>query len=331
MTLSLYTVVVNWNRPEDTLACVRSLFAAGQAAERIILIDNGSHDDSVARLRAAVPAITLVTNSDNLGFAEGSNVGIRLALKAGADLVLLLNNDAIVDPGCLAALAEAALAHPDAGFLGAKICYLEDPGRIWMGKPVWDARTCRFAHEGIHQLDAESGLHAPSEASYVCGCAMMVTRRALETVGLMDPRFFCYFEEVDWCFRGARHGFRSLYVPAAKVWHKVSASSGGKQTPVVCYFRTRNRLLWAERHLTAHQRWQVLVDSAREAHTGLGWCAVGPRACLQRAYWNLLSLHRDPLLYAWRRGVWDYVCRRFGDAPSAIQRLPRPIEPASKE
>ncbi len=310
-------IILNWNRAADTIACVRSVLALRGGAFDILLIDNGSTDQSAERLRAMFPEIPLIVNAHNLGFAEGNNVGIRRALEGGATQVLLLNNDTVVDPGMLEALRDAARANPEAGFLGAKISYHDDPTRLWMGKPVWDARACQFSYLGANLPDAEAGLEAVSESAYACGCALMVTRAAIEQVGLMDPRFFCYFEEVDWCFRGAAAGFKSIYVPAARLWHKVSASSaGGRESPVVCYYRTRNRLLWAQRHLSRQQRLRLFLQDARVAHARFGWREQGLMNRVRRAYWNLLTWHRDPLLRAWRCGVWDYVRRRFGPAPA---------------
>lgn len=319
---SVAIIVLNWNRADDTLACVASLRALRYDNFLIVVVDNGSDAACVNKLRTALPDVTLLTNSTNLGFAEGNNIGIRHALTKGVQFVLLLNNDTIVDPNLLTALTAAAGANPQAGFLGARIYYHADPARIWMGNPVWDAAACRFHHAGLNQLDA-GNTEAPAAASYVCGCAMLVTRAAIETAGLMDARFFCYFEEVDWCFRGARQGFTSLYVPAAKVWHKVSVSSGGKQSPIIRYFRARNSLLWAERHLSARQRWRVFHNSAGDALGHMGWDGHTTRARAQRAYWNLLTFHRDPMLKAWRRGVLDYLGRRFGDAPAAVKQPAR--------
>ena len=322
MAESVTIIVLNWNRPEDTLACVASLRAMRGPAFDLLLVDNGSTDQSAARLRAALPDVPLIANATNLGFAEGNNVGIRQALAHGAAHVLLLNNDTVVDPGMLEGLLAAAKAHPRAGFLGAKIFYHAAPERIWMGRPDWDPQTCRFTHAGLNAPDASAGLDTVAPAAYACGCAMLVRAETIAQIGLMDPRFFCYYEEVDWCFRGARQNWHSLYVPAAKVWHKVSASSaGGKQSPVVRYFRTRNSLLWASRNLAPAQRRRVFRNMAAETFDGLGWQEQGAAARMQRAYWNLLTIQRDPLMRAWRRGVLDYLLGRFGDAPPAVKRL----------
>lgn len=319
--MNVAVIVLNWNRPDDTLACVQSLRTQSHAACEILVVDNGSTDGSVARFRAEIPDIGLLPNPRNLGFAEGNNAGIRRALAGGADAVLLLNNDTVADPLLVQTLAEAAAADPRAGFLGARIFYHEAPTRIWMGKPVWDAARCRFEHVGLNEDEAAGAPAAPSAAAYACGCAVLVPRRTIEDVGLMDPRFFCYYEEIDWCFRGAARGWESLYVPAARVWHKVPLTPGGRQSPLVRYYRTRNSLLWAERHLTGAQRWRVFTNMAAGTFEHLGWQEAGLRAQAQRVYWNLLTVQRDPLMRAWRRGVRDYLGRRFGEAPTAVTRL----------
>lgn len=319
--MNVTIIVLNWNRPDDTLACVKSLRPQRHSPCEILVVDNGSTDKSVSRFQAEIPDIRLLLNPRNLGFAEGNNAGIRQALEGGAEAVLLLNNDTVADPLLVQALVDAAATHPRVGFLGARVLYHEAPRRIWMGKPVWDVRTCRFEHVGLKEDEAAGAPEAPSAAAYACGCAVLVPRRTIEEVGLMDPRFFCYYEEIDWCFRGAARGWESLYVPAARVWHKVPLTPGGRQSPLVCYYRARNSLLWAERHLTGTQRWRMFTNMAAGTFDRLGWQEAGLRAQAQRMYWNLLTVHRDPLMRAWRRGVLDYLCRRFGEAPDAVKRL----------
>ena len=125
-----------------------------------MLVDNGSRDDSVPRLRAAFPQVRLLPQGRNLGFTGGNNVGIRDELARRAEYILLLNNDTVVATDTIIALEEAARAAPKAGFLGAKIFYHAEPSRIWMGKPVWDPRACRFEHVGLNQEDAVAGLDA---------------------------------------------------------------------------------------------------------------------------------------------------------------------------
>jgi GT2 family glycosyltransferase len=314
-------IVVNWNNASDTIACIASLHDIQYSAFDIIVVDNGSHDGSADEIQAAADDITLIRNERNLGFAVGNNIGIQRAVKNGADAVLLLNNDTTVDPEILNAFVSALDTHPDAGFLTAKIYYFDDPKRIWMGLPHWAGDTCSFEHDGLDALDEHGAFEKIEEISYACGCALFATADTLARVGLMEPKFFCYFEEVDWCFRAAREGLRSYFVPGAKVWHKVSATSGGKQAPIVRYFRTRNRLLFAKRNLAGRERTTFMRNVRHEGLRDMGWREPGLLATLKRAYWNVLSLRTDPQRSAWTCGIRDFYRGRFGDAPNSIKRL----------
>ncbi|MDA0989485.1 MAG: glycosyltransferase family 2 protein [Verrucomicrobia bacterium] len=317
---AVFILVLNWNNGPDTLDCLASLAQLAYANFRVVVIDNGSSDESLNDIRQAYPDVTTLSNPTNLGFAEGNNVGIRHALDAGADFVLLLNNDTTVDPDLLNALVTAHATVDRPGFLGAKIFYHGDPNRIWMGRPVWQAESGCFEHVGLNAIDAAPAESRVEEMAYACGCALFVSADTVRHVGMMDPRFFCYYEEVDWCFRAAALGYRHYYVPAAKVWHKVSATSGGNQSPVVRYFRTRNALLWARRNLSRRDRRKVFRHLARHTFDGFGWRETGPIASVKRIYWNLLTIQRDPLIKAWRRGVWDYWRGRFGPCPEAVRK-----------
>ena len=313
-------IVVNWNNASDTLACIDSLRDIQYPAFDIIVVDNGSHDGSAEKIQAAADDITLIRNERNLGFAVGNNVGIQHALQKGADAVLLLNNDTTVDPEILNAFVSALDTHPDAGFLTAKIYYFDDPNRIWMGLPHWKSDSCSFEHDGLDALDEHGAFENIEDVSYACGCALFSTADTLARVGLMEPKFFCYFEEVDWCFRAAREGLKSYFVPGAKVWHKVSATSGGKQAPIVRYFRTRNRLLFAQRNLSGKDRTTFMRNVRHEGLRDMGWRETGLLATLKRAYWNVLSLRTDPQRSAWTCGIRDFYRGRFGDAPDRIKR-----------
>jgi len=314
-------VTLNWKRAADTITCIESIKRVGYPALDVIVVDNGSSDGSAGRIRRAHPDVAIIENAANLGFAEGNNTGIRHALDRGADHILLLNNDTIVDPNIVHAFLEATRTLPHAGFLGAKIHYHAEPTRIWMGMPRWNPSTCRFDHAGVNEIDDGQSYNTNEEVAYACGCALFVSATVIREIGLMDPRYFCYFEEVDWCWRGREKGYRSYYVPDARVLHKVSVSSGGKTSPAIRYYRTRNMLMVARRHLSPVQRRRVLHNSARDALGHMGWRDGGPTDTLKRVYWNLLTIKNDPGIKAWRRGVLDYFLRRYGECPPAIASL----------
>ena len=322
-------ITLNWNNASDTIECIDSLTRAGIPACNIIVVDNGSRDHSAETIRQAHQDVTLLELSSNLGFAEGNNVGIQHALENGADFVLLLNNDTIVDSGLIPAFLDAWQNLPSPGFLGARIYYHGDRDRIWLGMPQWNPATCRFDFEGFNEVDDGRFGIEPIEVAYACGCALFVGANVIRDVGTMDPRFFCYFEEVDWCFRGREKGFSSHVVPRAKVWHKVSVSSGGKDTPAVRYYRTRNALLFARKHFPLKARIRMFHHAADHALGHMGWKDDGAGNTLKRVYWNLLTIRKNPLIRAWRWGLRDYLLRRYGPCPESLH-TPEPINPSAQ-
>ncbi len=313
-------ITLNWKNPSDTIECVASLKDALIPVEDIVVVDNGSGDDSVDRIRTAHSDVTLLEMPHNLGFAEGNNVGIRHALERGADYVLLLNNDTVVDPGLVPALLDAWNAVSAPGFIGARIYYHDDRNRIWMGMPRWNDAQSQFEFEGRDELDASASIGNPVEVAYTCGCALFTAASVVNEIGFMDERYFCYYEEVDWCFRAKAKGFRSFVAPPAKVWHKVSMSSGGKDAPAVRYYRTRNSLNFARDHLSAKARRKMFRRAAHQALGHMGWKETGLVLTLKRVYWNLLTMKNDIHIKAWRWGVRDYCLRRFGPCPDALQK-----------
>ena len=142
-------IVLNWNGREDTLECLRSIRSIAYSNFGVIVVDNGSTDGSVAAIRASQPSVEVIDTGENLGFAGGNNVGIRRALELGADYVLLLNNDTVVDPGLLRAFVAAAALHPEAGAFGAKIYFHSEPTRIWYAGARWEAGAGELRSRGL--------------------------------------------------------------------------------------------------------------------------------------------------------------------------------------
>jgi GT2 family glycosyltransferase len=304
-------IILNWNGQADTRACLHSLAQSDYRAHHIIVVDNGSSDDSVPALRRDFPAVTVLANEANLGFAAGNNVGLEHALGRGAEYVLLLNNDTVVDPRMLSELVAASQAHPEAGALGAKIYYHGDPQRLWYAGARWVAEEADFAHVGGGVVDDGQRWETIRETDYACGCALFTRAAVLRRVGLLHAAYFATWEEADWCYQARRLGHASLLAPQAKVWHKVSASfSGGWQQPHYQYYYWRNRLLWIERN---HGRRETL-----RIWRHILW----PRVM---AEWRT---YRDPSQPAPARqsaraglhGVRDYLLRRFGRGPDWLFR-----------
>lgn len=327
MNPSIAIVILNWNGRDDTLACLASVEKITYPDFRVIVVDNGSADNSVAAIRAAFPKVELIETGANLGFAGGNNVGIKRGLELGAEYVLLLNNDTVVDPGLLDAFVAAAKRFPAAGVFSAKIFYHAEPSKLWYAGAIWLADREYFQHVGIGEIDDGKAYNDIAETDYASGCALFIRAGVINEIGLMDPKFFLTYEESDWCYRARSAGHKILFVPAAKLWHKVSASFGGVESPLQLYFYSRNILLWAERHLPRPAYWSLFRKTLRDSlRFSIGSRQDGP--LIKRFAWGLSSLWRrlhrggmDPAGRARYLGFRDYLLRRFGDCPDEVRHL----------
>lgn len=218
---------------------------------RIMEYSKEESESKVNKKNLTSNRLFLIKNDKNYGFAEGNNIGIRHALKnLDADYVLLLNNDTVVDKDFLNELVNTGEINENIGVIGPKIYYYDNPNVIWCigGKIDW--KFARGLHVGLNEVD--NGQHNKiKEFDYVSGSAFLIKREVLNKIGLMDKKFFLYFEETDLTLRASENGYKSVYSPGAKIWHKVSKSGGGLSKPIGLYYITRNRWLfmkkWAKR------------------------------------------------------------------------------------
>ena len=281
---SIYAVVLTWNQCQDTLDCLASLSQMTYPNCHIVLVDNGSTDDTAAVVSAQYPEVTVLVNPRNLGFTGGTNVGMRYALSEGADYVFLINNDTYVEPNILDELIVYA-AMPGVGIVGPKIYCADDPQRIWTvgtGRHPW---TLEMVDKGIGQLDTGQWEEV-LEQDYIVGCAQLFPRSVLEEVGLLDEVFFLYYDDLDLSIRVQQAGYRTLMVPQARMWHKGAASaSGDSDSPRIRYYRARSSVWFFRKHVR-----------------GLRWLAVIPYR-MGSALKTVLRLGR--------RGRWDGIKAYF--------------------
>jgi hypothetical protein len=241
MLLKLHTLIINWNLRDDTIECLRSLLAAGAVSGQIIVVDNGSADGSVAAIRDAFgEKVGLIEIGENLGLAGGINAGLPAALEAGADWVFLLNNDTVAEPDLFERFREAIGKHPEIAVWGPRIVYHADPDRVWFlaERRVWGTLLGHPAPE-THLSPEQALLAVP--ADFISGCAMLVRRDVFEQVGPFDASLFLFAEEVDFCLRAARAGFKLAAAPQAGVRHKVSLSTA-RDRPGARFYRIRNQV-----------------------------------------------------------------------------------------
>jgi GT2 family glycosyltransferase len=297
MTPKVAVIVLNWNNAADTLRCLHSLSQLDYEAHHVIVVDNGSSDGSVATIEASYPGVTILQSQENLGYAGGNNLGTNYALRRGFDYFWLLNDDVIAAPDSLSALMVQATAEPKAGFLGPKVYTLEEPKTILSAGgefgPGWQA-----LQRGMGELE-RGQFDQTVETDFLSGCALLVSRKLIETVGGLDEDFFAYYEEIEWCHRGRNAGFRVLFVPDSKIWHPDTRLRDSDST-LVMYYISRNRLLFLAKHrLGAGAIIRCLA-------TYLLWVVnwwLNPK-------WRHKRSQRDALI----RSMMDFTLGRFGRA-----------------
>lgn len=224
---TIYVIVVNWNNADDTLRCLQSLSKVNVPRVRVMVVDNGSTDNSVEIIRQRFPQYAILELKENRGFGGGCNAAHRLAMSEGADYVVFLNNDTVVDPGFLEPLIAPLRERTDVAMTVPRIYYMTFPDRIWYAGGEVNLLTGRVAHRGIREHDGDR-FALPAETGYATGCCF--TMRAVDygNAGGFDPAFRMYGEDVDLSLRIRRTGSTILYVPSSKVWHRVSASGRGE-------------------------------------------------------------------------------------------------------
>jgi GT2 family glycosyltransferase len=249
-TLSI--ILVNYKRAHDTIECVRSLRQGSYQDFEIIIVDNGSEDGSLEKLRAACVDTTILPSRENLGFAEGNNLGIRKALQSESKFLLLLNNDTVVSDEVLYHLLQTMETHPEAGIVGGKILYYDRPKRLWFAGGFFNPDSALGGHWGIDEEDAGE-YDVPRRCDYISGCCLMFRRSVVERIGMLESAYFAYLEDVEFCLRAGRAGFAVMYQPAAVIYHKISTTSAW-DSPLYIYFNLRNKLLFLRRN-SRPQRW----------------------------------------------------------------------------
>jgi GT2 family glycosyltransferase len=217
-----------------------------------LVVDNGGPAPVAPRLGAL--AAVVVRSGVNLGYAGGANLGIRAAHERGADVVLLLNDDASLEAGASTAACAVLAADARVAVVGAKVRTREDPRRLWLAWGDVDWRQSLVALRGAGAPDGPP-FDRERDVAWVAGCAMWLRAKALAAVGPFDERFFAYHEEVDWCVRARHAGWRVVYCPRAVVRHTGRGAAGGQAAiRVRKYFAARNAVLFARKHGSATER-----------------------------------------------------------------------------
>lgn len=240
-------IILNFNGWKDTIECLESLSRINYSNFKITVVDNGSIDSSFEKISGwkkgrSVP-LTLIRNNENLGFVQGNNGGIQRALEQGADYIMLLNNDTVVDPDFLAELVKAGINDNQIGIASSKILFYQDRKKIWFVGGKFVPIINKPAHEHYGEIDANQVPNIKN-VDWVSGCCMFIRSEVFKKIGMLDPDYFFSHEDVDFCVRARQAGFKIAVVPSSRIYHKFAASARGKFSPFYTYFRTRNTLLF---------------------------------------------------------------------------------------
>lgn len=241
---SVVAVVLNWSSEELTSECIDSLECSQYSRLRILLIDNGSPDGSGERLHARFPTIPYLQMGRNLGYGVANNRGIEWALAHGADYVLVVNNDAVVLPGAIGRLVDAASSEEAVAIVAPFIGYHDDPETAWYAGG--DFSVLRGL--GVHRVKSPAeGLTKPEEITFATGCVCLISARAIREVGTFAEDFFAYVEDAEFCVRVRRAGYRILYEPRARALHHTPRLEDDP-APFKIRLRDRNRRRVMRRH-----------------------------------------------------------------------------------
>jgi GT2 family glycosyltransferase len=235
---SVGIVLLNWNGWRDTVECLTSLEKLSYPNFRVVVVDNGSTDDSVSQIRQAFRDVAIIEAEKNLGFAGGCNLGIMRAVQEGAEYVWLLNNDTTVDTHALGAMVEMADADATFGAVGSAIYSTAKSKRLlaWGGGYInfWLGRSRHFLSS------------VPNDKiEFLTGASLLLRRGALESVGLLDEGFFMYWEDGDYCFRLRQAGWKLAVAGDSLVWHKEQGSVGKKSALLDRHFNRSAKRFFA--------------------------------------------------------------------------------------
>lgn len=235
-------ILVDYNGLKDTIECIESI-EKSTVPSQIILVDNASVENDARTISQQFPEVKTIRSELNGGFSAGNNLGIRWALEQEYEYIALLNNDTVVAPNMLELLCQYV---SETSVSAPKMLYYSKPETIWYGGGKINRKTGNAEHYYMNQEDP--GDKTVRKCDFATGCCIMIPSSVFRKVGLLDERFFMYCEDSDFCLRLKENGIGINYVPAAKLWHKVSQSTGGDESAFSIYYMTRNRILYIKDH-----------------------------------------------------------------------------------
>ncbi len=247
-------ILLNWNTPIYTAACINSLKQyCDENVFDIIVADNGSTDNSLSILQVQFPDVVFIDNHENLGFAEGNNRALAYSIQRGYTYSLLVNTDTLVDEDIITALSQHLNTHQQAAAAQPAIYWMHNKSKIWNGEGNFNAvaGTVRSDTQTPTPNDRESF----KKAKWVTGCCVLLRNSGLQKSGLLNNKFFLYYEDVELSYRLRDNGFELHYVPQVKMYHEAGVSAKifaknneGNLSPVIHYYTSRNHIWFLRKY-----------------------------------------------------------------------------------
>lgn len=225
-------VLVNYNGKKFLKKCIESIYNQTYKNILILIVDNNSTDGSVQWLAVNYPEIKVIACKKNYGFSKGNNIGISYAMGHGADYILLLNVDTVIGQSMIGYLLEYA---NNTTVTVPKIYSDKNMKKIWYAGGVMDFSNGRSYHKIQNRGNID-------EVTFACGCCMLIHKDIIAKVGMLNEKYYLYFEDTDFSIRLDKNNIKIKYIPKAEMWHRIGGSGGKNGSYIKSYYMTRNQL-----------------------------------------------------------------------------------------
>lgn len=253
--MKLAVILVNYNGLRFNEECINSILWSDWPGEiNIYVIDNHSTDASMEHLKSCFSnrkEVNLIYLSQNLGFAAANNIGIKKGLADEADFVMILNNDTVIDKDMIKIMVETLLKYPDS-IIVPKILYEADKDILWYAGGYFSRFIWKPKSRGENQVD-KGQYEEETLCDFANGCCMLLTKSVFDKIGYLNEDYFLYYEDTDYSLRAKKANIKIVYCPTAKLYHKVSASTGGGKNPDCAYYISRNWGLCMKKYMSKMQ------------------------------------------------------------------------------
>lgn len=305
--LKIAVVLLNWNSISDTSECIESIISTHGDHVSVYVVDNASRGNEGLQLAQRFPSVNVLIQTENHGFCKGNNIGIAKAIDDGASYIMMLNNDTIVPPGAIDIMVEQFNSLPDCGALSPVILEYPAVDTVWFARAEWDSSRAQFSLDPDKKTYEQLQKQKPWKSEFACGCCLVSSAEIFKQVGLLDERYFAYYDEAEWCKRLEKKGYSSYVIPSTHIYHKVSRTTPGL---VATYLLTRNRKLWMKENLSLSERKKSFSYLTKE----LLWHYCNSKGLVKGTY---SRKHSKALV----RGWIDFKFRRFGKWSKQAEKI----------